>query len=242
MPQYFVRPGDLADGRATVRGEDFHHLVHVRRVAAGGSIELRLPDGAGVSARVVSIGEDALIAEIIDKKAPCVVSLKLTLYAALLKGKKFDLVVQKAAELGVARVVPVATERTVPDIEEKESKRLERWNRIAAEAAKQCMRADVPAVGRVLAFAEALGEGAGARIIAHPAADGASARDIRRECGEAVEAALLVGPEGGFSDRELAAAALGGWRAMNFGRTQLRAETAAIVLPAILIYEWSLSE
>ncbi|HSV95469.1 MAG TPA: RsmE family RNA methyltransferase [Spirochaetota bacterium] len=241
MPQYFVRPLDLADGRCAVRGEDFHHLVHVRRVAIGDPIELRLPDGAGVSARILSIGDDALVAEIIDKKTPCVVTLKLTLYSALLKGKKFDLVVQKAAELGVSRIVPVVTERTVPDIEEKESRRLERWNRIATEAAKQCMRADVPPVGRVLAFDGALGEGVGARIIAHPGG-GMSARDIRRMEGVAADAALFVGPEGGFSRREIEAAAARGWRVMGFGRTQLRAETAAIVLPAILIYEWSLTE
>ncbi len=241
MPQYFVSPPDLADGRCTVRGEDFHHLVRVRRAVEGDEIELRLQDGTLLSGRIASIGKDALIAEIIDKKAPFAVSLKLTLYAALLKGKKFDLVVQKAAELGLARVVPVATERTVPEVGEKESRRLERWNRIAAEAAKQCMRADLPEVGRVLAFGEALGEGHGARIIAHPGG-GMSVRGIRREAGAVNEAALLVGPEGGFSEREIEAAAADGWRTMSFGSTQLRAETAAIVLPAILIYEWSLTE
>jgi len=241
MPQYFVGPGDLDGGRCTVRGEDFHHLVRVRRIVRGDVIELRLPGGSGVSARVASIGEEALVAEIIDKKAPCVVSLKLMLYASLLKGKKFDLVVQKAAELGVSGIVPVLTERTIPDIGEKESRRLERWNRIAAEAAKQCMRPEVPGVGRVLTFEEAIGEGAGARIIAHPGG-GMSARDIRRMEDVSTEAALFVGPEGGFSGREIDAAAARGWRVMSFGSTQLRAETAAIVLPAILIYEWSLTE
>lgn len=240
MPQYFVRQEDVHGDRCAVRGEDFHHLTRVRRTAPGDEIELRLPDGSAVAARVLSVGEDALVAEIIDKKAPSVVSLSVTLYASLLKGKKFDLVVQKAAELGLARVVPVVTERTVPDVGEKEARRLERWNRIAAEAAKQCMRPDVPGVGRVLDFAEALDEGPGARIIAHPDG-GTSARDIRASAAGS-EVSLMVGPEGGFSGREIHSAGAKGWRVMSFGSTQLRAETAAIVLPAILIYEWSLTE
>ncbi len=240
MPQYFVHPEDMHGDRCTVRGEDFHHLTRVRRTARGDTIELRLFDGSAVAARVLSVGEDALVAEIIDKKAPSVVSLSVTLYASLLKGKKFDLVVQKAAELGCARVVPVVTERTVPDVGEKEARRLERWNRIAAEAAKQCMRPDVPGVGRVLDFAGALAEAPGARIIAHPDG-GTSARHIRAS-GAGRELSLLVGPEGGFSEHEIHAARAKGWQVMSFGSTQLRAETAAIVLPAILIYEWSLTE
>ena len=240
MPQYFVRPEDVYGDRCAVRGEDFRHLTRVRRSARGDEIELRLPDGSAVAARVLSVGHDALVAEIIDKKAPSVVSLSVTLYASLLKGKKFDLVVQKAAELGVARVVPVVTERTVPDVGEKEARRLERWNRIAEEAAKQCMRPDVPRVGRVLGFSEALGEGPGARIIAHPDG-GISVRDIRASAAGR-EISLLVGPEGGFSEHEIHSAGAKGCQVMSFVSTQLRAETASIVLPAILIYEWSLTE
>jgi len=240
MPQYFVLPEDSDGALCRVRGEDFHHLARVRRAAPGDEVELRLPDGSAVAARVLSIGAEALTAEIIDKKSPSVVPLNLTLYASLLKGKLFDLVVRKAVELGVMRVVPMITERTVVDVDGKEDRRRERWSRIAAEAAKQCMRPDVPGVHGVLGFGEALDEGAGVRIIAHPDC-GDSAREIRAsEAG--CEAALMVGPEGGFSGRELSAAKEKGWRVMSFGSTQLRAETAALVLPAILIYEWSLTE
>lgn len=240
MPQFFIASRDMRDGRCIVAGDDFHHLVRVRRVCEGDEIKLRCEDGKLMTGKVVAIGDDSLTAEIIDKKSPGAVSLNLTLCLALLKGKKFDFAIQKAVEVGVSGIIPVMTERTIPDIENKEQRRLERWNRIAEEAAKQCMMPGIPAVEAPRPFYELVaGISGGIKMIAHPDGSVRNLDGCLREGDGNSRLYLLVGPEGGFSDAEVASARSGGWIDFGFGFTQLRAETAAIVLPAIMMYEWS---
>jgi 16S rRNA (uracil1498-N3)-methyltransferase len=240
MPQFFVPPGGISGGRCVLRGDDFNHLVRVRRIKAGDTLQLRDQQGTLYESRVVHVGESSLVAEIIDKKTGPSVSLDLTLCAALLKGKKFDLVIQKATEVGVSRIIPVKSERAVPDLGGREEERLRRWRRIALEASKQCLRRGVPAVEGVRDLNSLVREPfRGLKIIAHPGGKGGGLRSFLRGAGTFSEAALLVGPEGGFSPAEAEAARSCGWIDLSVGMTQLRAETAAVVLPAILMYEWS---
>lgn len=245
MPQFFVSQEVISGNRCVITGKDHHHLVRVLRVHPGEIIDLRTDKGIRLTARVEEITEKSLIAEIIDKKTDETISLNISLYVSLLKGRKFETVIQKAVELGVDKIIPVSSARSVPHLEGKEQNRLERWKKIAAEAAKQCMRSEMPRIESPVSFKDAAStEASGLKIIAHPDAGGSMPRlcrhrdipDIHRE-----QACLhlLVGPEGGFTDSELALADDNGWKRFNFGFTQLRAETAAIVLPAILIYEWS---
>ena len=112
--------------------------------------------------------EDELEAQVVSESSSPDSSFQLILAAALLKSAKFDFVIQKAAELGVSSVVPVMTERAVPDIKGKESAKLERWQRIAHEASKQCLRRDIMKVEPVLQFNDALAIQAELKVIAHP--------------------------------------------------------------------------
>ncbi|TAL38066.1 MAG: 16S rRNA (uracil(1498)-N(3))-methyltransferase [Spirochaetes bacterium] len=240
MPQFFITPDSITDGRCTIRGTDFRHLVRVRRVREGDIIPLRMTAGGELSARIVVIAGDSLIAEIIDKKEPPPVLLKVTLCAALLKGKKFDTVIQKAVEIGVARIVPFESARTIPDLGEKREERRGRWQRIADEASKQCLGSSLVPVDAVQSFDEAILRCPGcARILAHPDRGAVGIREYRTAHPDASDAAILVGPEGGFTPEEIARAESNGWGTVNFGFTQMRAETAAMVLPALVIYEWS---
>ncbi len=239
MPRFFLKASNISGSRCVIDGNDFIHLSRVRRVKPGEEIDLRAPDGAALAAKILEIGDHSLTLEIIDKKAEESISLNLTLCAALLKGKKFDMVVQKAAETGVARIIPVASERTIPDIEDKEPRKLERWNRIASEAAKQCLRGSIPAVEHVRSFSGLIKEDLpGLKLLAHPGRESRGLKGFLKETVKTADMALLVGPEGGFSPGEIGLARGGGWIDVNFGLPQLRAETASMVLPAILMYEW----
>lgn len=239
MPQFFIPSSMLRGNRCRIEGEDYRHLAKVRRIREGDLIRVRIEGGAASVARVVRVGEGSLEAEIVREEPAAAEPVRLVLCAALMKGKKFDLVVQKAAEIGVKRIIPVVTERVIPDLSEKEEKRLERWRRIAREAAKQSLRSDLPAVEGIARFAElAARDLPGMKILAHAGGDRGSLKERLRGAEKGTDLNLLVGPEGGFSPKEVGLAERHGWEALHFGFTQLRAETAAIVLPAVLIYEW----
>ena len=170
--------------------------------------------------------------------------LHLTLALALLKGEKFDLVVQKTTELGIARIIPVVTKLAgvrLRDAQEA-SRRTNRWRRIALEAAKQSGRARVPEINSPLAF-EALIDGAPAR---DEACNLMFAERGGRGLAEAIEllpsrpqrALALVGSEGGWTGEEMAQADDAGWSVVTLGGRTLRAETAAITVTALLQHQF----
>jgi 16S rRNA (uracil1498-N3)-methyltransferase len=166
--------------------------------------------------------------------------LRLTLGVALLKGEKFDLVVQKATELGVARIVPVTTK--LADVRVKEgadgARRVARWQRIALEAAKQSGRARLPELNLPTAFESFIESGPNEsvepRLFFSERGGRGLIETVRRwpeGCGAAT---ALVGPEGGWADEELAQATMCGWSIVTLGGRTLRAETAAVIIAALL--------
>jgi len=168
--------------------------------------------------------------------------LELTLAVALLKGEKFDLVVQKATELGVSRVVPVVTKRA--DVRLRQGRegmeRVARWRRLALEAAKQSGRARVPQVCAPVAFASLLvaeadaGDVAARRLLFAERGGRGLAETVREWETSPEKLIALVGPEGGWETEEIAEACAAGWLAVTFGGRILRAETAAIVVAGLL--------
>jgi len=236
MPQFFVKSSDIIDGRCAIRGDDYHHLVDVRRVKPGDTIRLRDEKGSSLAARIERIGADRLEAVITGESVAPEVPVDITLCLCLIKGGNFDLAIEKAVEVGVSRIIPVVSERTVPRPADAEAK-VRRWNRKAEEAAKQSLRERVPVVEGIRAFSEVIGINSGqARIMAHPGAPVSLKQCLRAGAGT-VAVSILVGPEGGFSPGEVEAAAAAGWTVAGFGFSQLRAETAAAVLCGIIVYE-----
>jgi 16S rRNA (uracil1498-N3)-methyltransferase len=157
--------------------------------------------------------------------------LELVLVPALLKHDKMDWVVEKATELGVARIAPVVTRFTVAHGEH-----LARWRRIALAAAKQCGRTRIPAVDAPRAFADAVaGDWPGLRLLAWEDESTVGWPDLP-DAAPAVT--MLVGPEGGFEDAEVAAARAAGFATVTLGRRVLRAETAAVVATALCQHRW----
>ena len=233
-------------GSVTLSEEESRHLRDVLRLRAGE--EAFVFDGEGREFACV-------VAEAGGRRGPARLEIRasvsppsresplsLTLGVALLKGEKFDLVVQKATELGAARVVPVVTRRADVRVrDEREAvRRVERWRRLALEACKQSGRARVPAVGAPVALAELTAaaavnsRGASARLM-FAERGGAGLDEVAAGWAERPASAVaLVGPEGGWDDGEIDEAARAGWTVVTLGGRVLRAETAAVVVAALL--------
>jgi 16S rRNA (uracil1498-N3)-methyltransferase len=168
-------------------------------------------------------------------------SLQLTLYQALLPREKFELVLQKATELGVSTFVPLATERSLVPPASLDAARLQRWRRIVEESAEQSGRGGVPAVKSPQSLKDALAEVQGQPALL--AWERESQRGLRqtltelRKGDELTELALFVGPEGGFSPAEADSARESGLTTVSLGPRILRAETAGPVLAALVLYE-----
>jgi 16S rRNA (uracil1498-N3)-methyltransferase len=236
MPQFFVTTSDIVGNRCRIVGDDYRHLASVRRVRPDDGIMLRDERGDSLSARVVRVTDSFVEVEIVGTSAGAPVPVDIALCLCLLKGKNFDLVIEKAVEIGVSRIVPVLSERTIARPSDADA-RVKRWERKAAEAAKQSLRGARPVIDDIRTFEDVIaGECDRTRIIAHPGAPGRLKEIL--DGGKRGGVSLLVGPEGGFSPGEVAAAGSAGWASAGIGFSQMRAGTAAVVLCGIIVYEW----
>ena len=237
MAGFLVDPADVQDGTLVLRGEEAHHLVRVRRHRQGEVVEVI--DGAGnwYQVRIESLGRDEVGARILDHQQGRGESpVRLTLAAALVKGQRFDFLIEKATELGVAELVPLLTERGVvrPGSEHKPA----RWDHLARAALKQCGRSRLPIITAPAGLGEVVGAGVGDGqqvLLAVP-----TGGETLRSCLEARRAGrvlLAVGPEGGFSPAEVAEARRQGARVFSWGNRVLRSETAGMVLAALVLHE-----
>jgi 16S rRNA (uracil1498-N3)-methyltransferase len=240
LPHYFVRSDSFSENTCVISGENFHHLAAVRRASVGDVITVVDESGRRFDATVCEMAKDRLVCSVIPEDPGSARRLPdLCLYMALLKGKKFDLVIQKAVEVGVSRIVPVMTRRSIPDYSDKEDSKRDRWSRIAEEAAKQSLRSMIPEVTGILSLEEALkNDLSDLRIMAH-LDDSVPFSEYALSMKRPRSSAILVGPEGGFTSGEVMTARGKGWDTVTFPLPQLRAETAAIVIPSIVLYELS---
>jgi 16S rRNA (uracil1498-N3)-methyltransferase len=233
MPQFFVSHGLAAGDDFVIAGDDARHLKLVRRAQPGDEIRVRDAGGRLFLASLCALEEHQVRAQALRELEPAHNLPECVLLAALIKGSRFDDVVRQATEVGVTRIVPLVTERTIVDPSGKQDRLLGRWQTIAAEASKQCLRAAMPQLEAPRCFAEVLKEYPQLlRLVALPG-PGLRAAGYSDRLGSGC--AVLVGPEGGFSSREIEQALAAGWLPLRAGLTCYRAETAAVVLPALLI-------
>lgn len=238
-----VVPPEARDGDGfVVQGEPFRHAVNVLRTRSGD--RLVVVDGTGVEFDCVAdeVTSRQLIARIVGMRAlGGATHFALRLYCALLKGDKLDLVLQKGTEVGVEefglfRAARAAVRVAVDD----EPVRRGRWRRIVQAAVGQCGRPSIPRVQGVLSFDEMVGEAVTADLALIPwEGDGTETlprfSDVLRARPDARSAAVVVGPEGGFTRDEIDAARTRGMVAVTLGERILRAETAALVVPALVL-------
>lgn len=224
--------------RVRVEGSAANHLLRVLRLGAGEALVVFDGRGGEFCARIGDAHKSTLTVEIgehrcIERESP----LDVTLAQGLARGERMDVVVQKATELGVRRMIPVITERTVVRYgEAQRAARLRHWRGIAVAACEQCGRNTLPEIAEPVTLAQFLAtrNTADARLVLSPTSP-VKMLEVQRA---ARELKLLVGPEGGLTEQEERAAIDAGWCALGLGPRVLRTETAAIaaVTAAQLLY------
>lgn len=202
-----------------------HHLVRVRRVGQGASVQVL--DGAGGIGRATFDGEEFVLDSV--DRVPSLPSVELAV--AVPKGDRFDWVVEKCTEIGVASIVALETERGRP---RPSDKRVERWRRIAVAAVKQSGQPYLPLIAAPVSVEEWLGATAAKTILV---ADHGSDAVPLASTGATLHppVSILIGPEGGLTPEERGRAVAAGGRVVHLGRAVLRIETAAIVASALLL-------
>ena len=246
LHRFFVDPALLGGERVALSGAQAHQISRVLRLKSGD--RLVLVDGAGRESvvRLDEVRSSAVTGTVEStQRSRPEPKLVLTLYQALVQRDRFETVLQKGTEVGISRFVPTWCERSiVPGGERIDEKRLERWRRIVTEAAEQCERGIVPEVTPPIRFAEALPEAtrAGPTLVAWEREDGVSIRSGLSEAlgsrpvGQA-QLGLFVGPEGGFTEAEIALARQPGQvQTVSLGPRILRTETAGPILAALALY------
>jgi 16S rRNA (uracil1498-N3)-methyltransferase len=224
----------VLEGPRVLTGATFHHLAHVLRVRAGDALTLFDGRGREAEARVVRLWEGELLVQVGEVRQVARPPVALALLVGLLKGEKMDWVVQKATELGVARLVPIATEHGVVKLDaERAAGRRARWVRIAEEAARQCGRADLPEIAEVSRFEDAIAAAVGWRALLHEGARGVALRGLLPAV-PPPDVTVAVGPEGGFAPDEVEVARAAGFHVCGLGPRVLRAETCAIAALAVI--------
>ena len=230
----------LAAGELVVAGDDHHYLFRVRRLRGGDEVTLFDGHGHEACATITTIGATTATLSVGEVSAarPAPHRAELVMLVALIKGERMDWAVQKLVELGVAEIIPVAAARCVVKLDDARArKRRERLVAIGRAAARQCTRTTVPEIHLVHDLDDAL-----ARVAEIPLKLGfwTSARETslrsRLPDPPPPRIAVLIGPEGGFTDAEIASAEEQGFLAVGLGPRILRAETAAIAAAAVLAF------
>ena len=226
---------DREAATAALVGEQAAHLARVLRAEVGQVYDV-VAGGFLHRAEIVGVGADAVefrLHEELEAEA----ALPLTLLLAVFKFDRFEWGIEKATELGVARVAPVLARRTEKHLAQAAAKRVERWRRIALEAAKQSRRTSVPEIAEPVGLRAALAASVedGVKLLLSETEQATPlAAALRAACSsESRAVALAIGPEGGWAPEEMAMFLEGGWRPVTLGPRILRAETAAIAAVAI---------
>lgn len=241
MYRFFITSGDIGGGRLTVSGPDAHHISHVLRMKPGEDIEAVDEKGLVSTCRITAIGGDTVEAEVLFAEPSCAeLPNRLVLFQGLPKSDKMELIIQKAVELGVSEVVPVATARCVVRLDEKRAAaKVKRWQAIAEAAAKQSKRDVIPVIRPVMHFDKALAEAAGLDRTLIPyekAVDIAASKAVIAGITAGESVGIFIGPEGGFEEKEVLKACEQGASSLTLGPRILRCETAAITILSILMF------
>jgi 16S rRNA (uracil1498-N3)-methyltransferase len=241
MPRFYVPQPQVEKGMLRIEGGEVRHIRRVLRLKAGDEIVVFNGSGKEYEGRIVE-EEPSSVAIVIQKifsstrESP----LEITLAQSLLKGEKMDYVIQKATELGVRELTPFFSSRSVPLLEKSTRlKRHRRWERIAAEASKQCGRGVVPRINPLQDYSEMLQNISpdSLRLIFWEEG-GARLKEVLEGLKEKTKIFFIVGPEGGLSREEVGHAKEKGFIPVTLGGRILRSETASLCCLSVLQYEW----
>jgi 16S rRNA (uracil1498-N3)-methyltransferase len=236
MPRLYLPSIPSGEKAIFIAGEESRYLLNVLRMKVGDEFTVFDASGAHFRAEVKRVGKTNVVAELKEALPPAPEPVRrLILLQGILKGKKMDYVVQKATELGVAQIVPVATRRS----QVRQTRKHDRWQKIALEASRQSYRTSVPEVMEPVAFDKFLVGAGPLKGCIFWEEGGASLRGMKLDASEE-PFIVAIGPEGGFTEDEVTMARGKGLDVASLGSRILRAETATV--SAITIVQFLLGE
>lgn len=243
MPKFFIKKEDIKENIVTICGQDATHIAKVLRTNVGETITLCDGCGTDFFAEVASITKEAVSLKIIET-LPCTAEpeVLVTLFQGIPKQGKMDYIIEKCTELGISKIVPVSTKRSVVKIDDKKSelKKLERWRKIAAESVKQCGRGKIPEVTDVMSFAQAI-EFSKALDLTIAAYECERETSIKQALsGKSPKTVgVFIGPEGGLDDKEVEKLKSANIETVTLGTRILRTETAGHTVLTAIMYEYN---
>ena len=242
MYHFFVEPSQIQGKRIVITGGDVNHIKNVLRMKIGEEIAVSNgEDGKEYRCGIEAFSEDEVICGLRFMKEDGVeLPSKIALFQGLPKADKMELIVQKAVELGVGEIIPVAAGRSIVKLDEKKAKaKVSRWQGIAEAAAKQSRRGVIPKISEVMSIKEAVAydDSMDVKLIPYELAeDMAKTKEIISGIRPGESVAVFIGPEGGFEEKEIAAAMERGFLPVTLGKRILRTETAGFTVLAWLMY------
>lgn len=245
MSRFFVNSKNITDNTISITDkDDIKHIVKVLRLAVGDFIDISDSVEFEYKAEIIVIELGHVKTKILEKqKFAREPEIMITLFQGIPKQGKMETIIQKAVELGVNSIVPVFTDRTVVTDKGNFKNKIERWQKIADEAVKQCKRGIIPQINNSTSIKEILNDMSNYELIIFPYENEEkfSIKDCLKNLDyKPKNLAIIIGPEGGFSDNETAQLKKAGAKCVTLGKTILRTETAGIVAIAMSMYELEL--
>lgn len=248
MPKFFVKENQISNNKIEIVGDDVNHITNVLRMKQGEILKVcNQETGENYIAEIINAQKNSVTCEIQEKLEETAESnVDITLYQGLPKFEKMELIIQKNTEVGVNAIVPVIMERTVVKLDEKQvSKKLERWQKIAEIAAKQSMRDKIPEIKNIIKInkiSDSLKiEKFDTILVAYENEEKTMLKKELKKLenlkDKKYKIAIIIGPEGGISEREIEQLNNLGAKCVSLGRRILRTETAGIIMSGDIMYE-----
>lgn len=243
MHCFYVDKTQIAGEQIRITGTDVNHIKNVLRMTRGENITICDGEGSFYDCVIEELSKEEISVCIQEKlKETNELSGKLYLFQGLPKKDKMEFIIQKAVELGVFEIIPVAAKFCIVKLEDKkkEKKKLERWNEIAKAAAKQSGRGIIPTVMSVMSFQEAISYASelDCSVIPYEKAEGMKKAKEAIEKGAVMSSiGIFIGPEGGFSEEEIELAKEIGITPISLGKRILRTETAGLTILSLFMFE-----
>lgn len=239
MHSFYVPKTQFNGDLTTISNSEHHHLRNVLRLQVGDTIRIIDGEGSVCIAEIRNINAESTKARILNHEYFTKTTPSITLFQGIPKNDKMELILQKTTELGVSSIVPILTERS---LQKPSENRCERWHRIILSATKQCGRVWQPEISNPIIFEKCLNalHAYTLRLILWEKEKQQHIKSVLKENPKIDSIALVVGPEGGFTEKEIDAAIDKGCPPVTIGTNILRTETAAITGIAIAAYEYEL--
>lgn len=237
---FFVPKECVNDSKIIIKGSDVNHIKNVLRHVVGDVLDV-VSDNIKYSAKIVEINSELIKCEIVDVHKEDTSNVKITIFQGLAKADKIEYIIQKCTELGVYEIAPVEMKRCVVKLDSKDKiKKIERWKKIAEVASKQSLRNDILKVGKIYSFEDMKNciNNYDYVILAYEKEVNVTLKSILKkiDC-DFVNIAVIIGPEGGIDDGEVAELIAQGAKSVTLGKRILRTETAPVAIAAIIMYE-----